>query len=173
MKNNEEIWKDIEGYENKYQVSSLGRVKSLKRNLIMKETNHHCGYLKVELYKDGIGKKIFVHRLVAKAFISNPNNLPEVNHIDENKKNNNVNNLEWCNSKYNSNYGTRLFRKAESKKKKVLQYSLDVKLIKEWKSATDIQKETGFEKGSIGRCCRNQQYQAYGYIWRYANEDKN
>lgn len=173
MNNEIEIWKDIVGYEGKYQVSSLGRIKNFKKNTFLKPINHSGGYLNVDLYKNGTSLKKFIHRLVAEAFIPNPNNLPEVNHKDEYKKNNNVNNLEWCSPKYNSNYGTRITRKAQSTKKKVLQFDLNGIFIKEWESAVDIQKETGFGKGSIGRCCRNQQYQAYGYIWRYANENQN
>ena len=172
MNNSEEIWKDIKGFEGLYQISSLGQVKSLRRNKILKPKKHRCGYLIIDLCNIGEKTK-YIHRLVAEAFIPNPHNLTQVNHKNENKKDNNVENLEWCSPQYNSTYGTRLERFSNSKKKVVLQFDLDNNFIKEWKSAVDIQKETGFEKGSIGRCCRNQQYQAYGYIWRYANENQN
>ena len=173
MKNSEEVWKDVKGYENLYKISSLGRIKNAQKNTFLKQTNHSCGYLTVELRKNKIAKKRYMHRLVAEAFIPNPDNLTQVNHKNENKKDNNIKNLEWCSPQYNSTYGTRLERFSKSKKKRVLQFDLDENFIKEWKSAVDIQKETGFEKNSIGRCCRNQQYQAYGYIWRYANENQN
>ena len=101
----DEIWMDINGYEGKYQVSTLGRIKSLKKNLIMKPMVATNGYLEACLWKDGKQKRYLLHRLVATHFIDNPNNYPEVNHIDEDKTNNYVNNLEWCTHLYNMNYG--------------------------------------------------------------------
>ena len=100
-----EKWVDIEGYEKEYQISNYGRLKSLKNNLIMKPMIATNGYLIACLWKNGKQKKYVIHRLVAKAFLDNPNNYKEVNHIDEDKNNNNVNNLEWCSHKYNMNYG--------------------------------------------------------------------
>ena len=109
-----EIWKDIKGYEGSYQVSNLGRVKSLNY--------HRCGferileidsssqYETIMLYKNGSRTRFLIHRLVASAFIPNPNNYPVVNHIDEDKSNNRVDNLEWCTQQYNVNYGTGLDR---------------------------------------------------------------
>ena len=107
-----EIWKDIQGYEGKYQVSNLGRVKSLNyhrsgKERILKYLINTRGYLTTMLYKNGIGKNVRINRLVAQAFIENPENLPEVNHIDEDKTNNRVGNLEWCSHEYNTNFGTR------------------------------------------------------------------
>lgn len=118
-----EIWKDIKNYEGYYQVSNLGRIKSVDRYInqyngynystriykgkILKFSIGTRGYLKVVLQKERKVKTYNVHRLVAEAFIPNPNNLPQVNHIDENKLNNNINNLEWCSSKYNINFGNR------------------------------------------------------------------
>ena len=100
-----EKWVDIEGYEKEYQISNYGRLKSLKNNLIMKPMIATNGYLIACLWKNGKQKKYVIHRLVAKAFLDNPNNYKEVNHIDEDKNNNNVNNYEWCSHKYNMNYG--------------------------------------------------------------------
>lgn len=105
-----EIWKDIKGYEGIYQVSNLGNIKSLNYNNTMKPklrktSLNHFGYEQVILFKDGEGTCFRVHRLVAQAFIPNDNNLPEINHIDENKINNCSTNLEWCTRKYNMNYG--------------------------------------------------------------------
>ena len=109
-----EIWKDIKDYPN-YQVSNLGNVKNIKTNKILKPFNTSNEYLKVALSKNGISKQFFIHRIVAKAFIPNPNNLPEVNHIKEfEKTNNKVDNLEWCNHSYNQNYGTRNKRVAKN-----------------------------------------------------------
>lgn len=101
-----EEWRDILGYEGLYKVSNLGMVYSMKRKKIMKLSKTEKGYYKVYLMKDGTGKHKKVHRLVAEAFIPNPNNLPQVNHKDEDKTNNIVTNLEWCTAEYNSNYGT-------------------------------------------------------------------
>lgn len=116
----EEIWKDIKGYEGLYQVSNYGRVKSFKHNKekLRKEVKDNMGYLIVNLSKNG-NKKIYkIHRLVAEAFLQNPNNYPQVNHKDENKINNRADNLEWCTAKYNSNYGTRNERMSNTKKEK-------------------------------------------------------
>ena len=120
----QEIWKDIEGYEGLYQVSNKGRVKSLSRlvvrvgkpNYITKEKILKCselkgtGYPAVKLGSNNNFKSMLVHRLVAQAFIPNPDNLPQVNHKDEIRTNNCVDNLEWCDSKYNNNYGTKIDR---------------------------------------------------------------
>lgn len=119
-----EIWKDIEGYEGLYQVSNKGRIKSLNyrrtgKEGMLKGKPDKNGYLIVFLYKKGEKPKPFlIHRLVAKGFIPNVNDLPEVNHIDENKENNHVENLEWCDRKYNMNYGTRTKRSVENRKGK-------------------------------------------------------
>lgn len=120
MENRVEIWKDIEGYEGLYQISNMGRVKSLAKQTLCghrkeqtifrneKFLSLRCnkkGYLQVGLSKNGIRKQFTVHRLVAQTFIPNPNNLPQVNHKDENKTNNCIENLEWCTAEYNCNYG--------------------------------------------------------------------
>jgi hypothetical protein len=108
-----EIWKDIEGYEGLYEISNMGRVKALpkwggcifKKERLLKTHDNGKQYLYVDLYNDGKRKKDYIHRLVAKAFVDNPNNYPHINHIDENKSNNTYSNLEWCTPKYNCNYG--------------------------------------------------------------------
>ena len=101
-----EEWKNIIGYEGLYEVSNKGNVRNVRRNTLLKFSNNQ-GYKQVYLYKNGIRKGFRVHRLVAQAFLLNPDNLPCVNHLDEDKTNNNVTNLEWCTAKYNSNYGHR------------------------------------------------------------------
>ena len=114
-----EEWKDIEGYENKYQVSNLGRVKSLKSNIIMKQNlNKKYNRYSIMLWKNGKSKRFWVARLVAKAFVFNPNLdiFTQVNHKDENKTNHNSDNLEWCTVAYNNTYGTRLQRQANTLK---------------------------------------------------------
>lgn len=177
-----EIWKDIEGYEGIYQVSSLGRVRSLDRIVMVYRQGQHIrkipgkmkkphlsniGYYSVNLSKDNRPKFMLVHRLVAAAFIPNPYNLPEVNHKDENKLNNMVENLEWCDSKYNINYGTSIQRKNEATSIKVLQRDLNGKLIAEYTNSLEASKITGVERSTIARCCRKERITAGGFIWEY------
>lgn len=100
------MWKQIVGYEGLYAVSDAGEVKSLRKNRILKLQSNRDGYLLVMLSKNGISKGYLVHRLVAKAFIDNPQNKPEINHIDEDKTNNSVSNLEWCTRSENLRHGT-------------------------------------------------------------------
>ena len=100
----EKIWKPIIGYENLYKINNYGEVLSLRSNKILKPNDNGIGYFIIQLYKNGKRKNYLIHRLVAEHFLDNPNNLPEVNHKDEDKSNNFVNNLEWCKHKYNMNY---------------------------------------------------------------------
>ena len=169
MKNRVEIWKPVIGYEGLYKISNMGRVKSIKFNkekiLFLQKDKY--GYLRVGLRKMGKLKNYFVHRLVAEAFIPNPNNLPIVNHKDENKQNNCVENLEWCTVKYNNSYGSAIFKRKEKLKKTIVQYTLTNTPIKEWRSAKDIEMELGLSHQLIGRCCLNKCKSAYGYIWKY------
>lgn len=161
----QEIWKDIEGYEKLYQVSNLGNVKSLRTNTILKTGNGE--YKKVILCNNGNRKTIAVHRLVAEAFIPNPNNYPQVNHKDENKHNNCIYNLEWCTKEYNENYGTRNNRIANTLSKKVNQYDLQGNLIKKWFNLREITLNTNYKKITIMYCCRGKLKTAYGYVWKY------
>ena len=162
-----EIWKDIEGYENLYQVSNLGRVKSLNYNHTGKEkimkAKKDKGYLRVQLYKDGKPKFYSVHRLVATSFLPNPNNLSQVNHIDEDKSNNIVDNLEWCSAKYNSNYGTRIQRIVEKNNKQVLCVETGVV----YPSTMQVEREIGFLQCNISKACCGKYKTAYGFHWRY------
>ena len=171
----EEIWKDKKDYEGHYQVSNFGRVKSIKfgKEIILKQhINIKGGYYYVCLLKNGKHKNYYVHRLVAQAFIDNPNNLPEVNHKDECKTNNVVSNLEWCDRKYNHNYGTINERISQSQSKPVLQYDLNGNLIKEWKSINECGRN-GFNQGDICKCCNGKRKTAKGFIWVYKNEEDN
>lgn len=176
----EEIWKDIYGYEELYQVSNLGRVKSLNYNHtrkehILKPRKDKDGYLRINLYKDEKRKTMFVHRLVAQTFIPNDDLFKtQINHKDENKGNNNINNLEWCDATYNSNYGTRNERNSKSninhpkKSKQISQYSLDGVFLKTWESTMQIERETSFAHSFISACCKGKYQKAYGCIWKYA-----
>lgn len=110
----DEIWKPVVGYEGLYEVSNLGRVRSIRRNKILNLKKERDGYIRISLCSNGVEKMYQVHRLVAKAFIPNPDNLPQINHKDEVKSNNVVDNLEWCTVAYNNSYGTRLQRVRET-----------------------------------------------------------
>ena len=166
-----EVWKDVSGYEGMYEVSNLGRVKSLKqgKERILKPKTEKCGHLHVGLYKNGEQKKYYVHRLVAQVFLSNPQNLPMINHKDDNPSNNQVENLEFCTAKYNSNYGTRTQRQAEKLSKPVIQFTKDGEFVREWKSATDVQRNLGYNNGHISECCNRKRKSAYSFIWKYKN----
>lgn len=159
-----------------YQVSNSGKVRSLRRNIILKSRITRKGYERVVLRTNNIPKDYYIHRLVANAFIPNPDNLPQVNHKDENKTNNCVDNLEWCTQKYNINYGTGIARRIQLFNtngkcyKPVLQYTLEGIFIKEWKSIIDVQRNLGFCQSHISACCRNIIKTAYSYIWKYKKE---
>lgn len=169
MKELNEVWKDIEGYEGLYQVSNLGRVKSVKNNIIRKP-RIASGYFYVNLSKAGKKKTYKIHRLVAQHFIANPNNYPCVNHKDENKLNNFYDNLEWCTFKYNINYGTSLKRRAEAQTRNVFQYNLNGELIKIWHGLKEISK-AGMNISCISQCCNKKIHTSYGSIWRYEGRE--
>lgn len=105
-----EYWKEIPGYEGLYEVSNKGNVRNVRRNKLLRLSKTNYGYIRVVLSKNRIKTLLSVHRLVAQAFLPNPDNLPMINHKDEDKTNNNVTNLEWCDAKYNNNYGTARIR---------------------------------------------------------------
>lgn len=183
-----EIWKDIEGFEGKYQVSNFGRVRNIKFfNRVNFKNDRSCKAIRILTQKinrngrvcvhlsDGKDKDFHpnVHRLVAKAFIPNPDNLPEVNHKDENPQNNHVDNLEWCTREYNFSYGTGQLRAHEGHKKKVAQISVDDgSIIKIWDSPTDAAIELFRDKKKkrlISSCAKGGygRKSAYGYKWKY------
>lgn len=180
-----EIWKDIIGYEGLYQVSNLGKVKSFPRKgthelkeHILKPGKNHKGYLQVKLTKNCIGKTIPVHRLVAKIFIPNPNNLPQVDHIDDNKENNCVDNLQWITNSDNMakawKTGVRTIEKTYKRgkdnkiSKSVIQYDLQGNFIKQWYCIKDIERELKFNNRNICACCKHKRPTAYGFKWEYA-----
>lgn len=174
----EEIWKDVKGYEGRYQVSNKGRIKSfLKSSRYPDEKGHvikpHIarGYAFSCLSKNGKAKNYLVHRLVAQAFIPNPNNLKEINHIDENKLNNCVENLEWCTRNYNMAYGTARIRQGISLGKPVEQLAIDGIPIAIYASAEIASKITGIDPSSIRGCCIHEREYAGGYSWRYSDTD--
>lgn len=190
----EEIWKDIVGYEGLYQVSNLGNVKSLNYSgrkgveKVLTPKKNSYGRLWVILHKHGKGKPMQIHRLVAMMFIPNPDNLPQINHKDENPQNNNLENLEWCTLHYNLMYTYErhpekyhvkeitpgkwhYVGKRKNKRLKAMpidQYDLDGNLIKQWANSRTILNETGMSDWSISQCCRGKRKTAYGFRWQYA-----
>lgn len=192
-----EVWKPIMGYEGLYEVSNLGRVRSLDRYAphrikgcyqfikgdIRKTKYNNSGYEMISLFKDGKEKTMLVHRLVAQAFIPNPENLPEVNHKDEDKTNNKVwvnedgsidydkSNLEWCNSSYNKLYGTRGKKQSEKESIAVIQFTLDGELIRKWGSMKSVENKLGINRGNISNCCSGRCKSVGGFIWKYYDLD--
>ncbi len=183
LADNEEF-RDIEGYEGEYQISSYGRVYSVKSGKFLKVGKNKKGYLQIWLRKNGKKKTYSIHRLVAQAFIPNPLHLPQVNHKSEVKTENFVSNLEWCDNKYNVNYGTRTVRqlqhpnwKAAHKKiveklsKPVLQFTKQGEFVAEFPSVKEASRQTKINDCSIGQCCNGRNYKsAGGFVWRFKEE---
>lgn len=158
----------IKGYEN-YEVTCSGEVINTTTGRALKPGKNNNGYLQVSLWKNGRPKYFLIHRLVAEAFISNPYNLPCVNHKDENKANNTIENLEWCTHEYNANYGTRNEKVSKTLGKPILQLRKDGSLVCMWPSAMEVQKQLHFNQSCISKCCRGKTHSAYGFKWCYAN----
>lgn len=171
-----EIWKDIENYEGVYQISNMGRIKVLDHTITKKDgrklrikekilTPTIRGKKGNEYYHITLKRKCYrVNRLVAKAFIPNPNNLPCVNHKDENKLNNKVSNLEWCTYQYNNTYNN-IHKRTNKKKIKIDQYTLNGDFIKTWDSFLDIKNYFGWNHAS--ECCNDKRKTSNGFIWKY------
>lgn len=184
-----EIWKPVKNFEGLYSVSSLGRVRSEARVIIQsdgkRQTIHEkiliggksqklC-YKFVALYKNGKCKSCRVHRLVAEAFLPNPDNLPQVGHIDENPANNAATNLEWCTAYQNCHHGHHIERVTKAlingkRSKCVYQYTKNGEFIQEWPSLGEIERQLNYSESVISACCNNKPSckQAYGYLWKYA-----
>lgn len=176
-----EEWRDIVGYEGKYQVSSLGRVRSFARSNIPRIIVPHYdkdGYVMYPLFNNGkpIPKK--GHRLVAIAFIPNIKNLPQINHKDEVKDNNRVSNLEWCDNLYNNRYGTKRQRQSHYAMyhghflRKVRQYTMNGIFIKEYISSRMAERETNIKHQNIIEACKQNTTHSGGFLWCYANDTK-
>lgn len=164
MYNKLEVWKKIKGAEFDYLVSNKGRVKSIKfgKEKIITPSKVGAGYLALNICVEGKIKRKYIHRLVAEAFIPNPEKKPQVNHIDEVKTNNEVSNLEWLTSKENINHGTLSKRKST----KVFQLTKENVLVKKWDSIKEATKQ-GFTNSGIVRCCNNKIKSHKGFVWKY------
>lgn len=158
-----ELWEDIPDYEGKYQVSNLGRIRNIQRNNhILKLSDDGKGYKKVKLCKNKKSKLFRVHRLVAQVFIPNPNNLPEVNHIDFNRLNNKYDNLEWCDRQHNMNHSVKGNR---FHNKPILCINNDTKIY--YNSIEEASEKTGIHRSNIGRCCNKKRKTAGGLKWMF------
>jgi hypothetical protein len=183
-----EIWKDIEGYEGLYQVSNLGRIKSLERKVknqfneyiikekIKKLSDNGHGYLHLTLYKNGKFKQFYIHRIVAEAFLSNSKNYLEINHKDGNKQNNCIDNLEWCTSSQNKKHafkiGLKISKKGRDNDKsiKIKQMDKNNKLINIFYGIREAERKTNINHTSIILCCKGKRKTAGGYKWKYLVE---
>ena len=184
-----EVWKDVVGYEGLYEVSDLGnvRVSRVGSPFFMKCKSiqkNNKGYLTV-LLSDGKGvqKRRTIHRIVAEAFLDNAEHYPQINHKDENKTNNCVDNLEWCSQSYNVNYSLErhpertlshkhqkhVVRNGKRMALRVQQLTLDGEIVREWDNSRTVFLETGMSDWSISQCCRGIWKTAYGFKWQYAN----
>lgn len=182
------IWKSIKGFNGKYWVSDEGEVRSIDR-LVEQENRfgsykrlikgqklqpkkQNRGYLMVGLSQEGKVKSCLVHQLVAQAFIPNPDNLPEINHISEDKTDNRVENLEFCDRKYNINYGTHTQRVTQKlingkTSKSIIQFDLNGNFVAEYPSLMEAERQTGCFESSICACCKGKRKTSSGYKWEY------
>ena len=140
------------------------------KEIILKPTQNRRGYLRITLFNKNGRRQCFVHRLVAQAFINNAKNLPAINHKDENKLNNCVDNLEWCDKKYNNNYGKCKDKHAKTVSKPINQYDLQDNFIKQWNSMKEASETLKLSRGNICLCCEGIRNKTGGYRWRYLNE---
>lgn len=190
MTDTEVIWKDIPGYEGHYQASTDGRIRSatktvnvrngkaVKKGKELKQFMLRKGYCGVNLSVEGRAHTKSVHRLIAITFIPNPDNLPCINHKDENPKNNCVDNLEWCTYAYNNAYGSCRAKAAQARmnnvrmSRAVLQYSLSGEFIAEYPSLAEVRRTFGYSAAHIDACALRKpgRETAYGYIWRFKDD---
>ena len=160
-----EIWKEIGFSDGKYLVSNYGRIKSAKTGRILHQHISHNGYFRVGLQIKGVRKFYHVHRLVGAAFVENPNNFPQINHKDENRRNNYAENLEWCTSSYNCSYGGRTVKLKKKIGYRVEKYSENGEFISTYLSVNDAAKDIGGEWHGIKDACDAGRLY-HGFLWR-------
>ena len=190
-----EEWRPVVGYEGLYEVSNMGRVKSVERTAwcgngyrtvherILRTRKNRYGYVIVNLYQEGKMKTCCIHRLVAESFIPNPDNLPDINHKDEDKTNNNVDNLEWCSRSYNNTYNGRAKKAGKKIGKKLRNHPKTSKpiigidkvtgLIVEFPSTHEASRQLGIGQNNICACCKGKLKSCGGFYWYYSNADNN
>jgi hypothetical protein len=170
-------WRPVKGYENEYSVSDTGLVYSHRRNKVLKNQHNKEGYVRIHLSKDRSDNITLVHRLVAEAFIPNPNNYHEINHRDESRDNNTVSNLEWCTRTYNNNYGTKIKRMVAHTDytklsvlfgKRVVCMTLDGEYINTFTSIKSAAREFGLCEASVSKCCNGARNKAGQYKFAFA-----
>lgn len=175
-----ETWVAITGYEGRYEVSNLGRVRRTDRirktpcrgkdatirGRILSQRAQKNGYLCVDLFKDGKAKTFRVHRLVAFAFVENPNGYDEVNHIDEDKTNNAASNLEWCTRSYNCSFGSGLSKRAAKCSKPCIQYKDGIE-VSRYPSIAEAARRTGINFANIQRCLSGPNRSTHGFTWKF------
>ena len=168
----EEIWKDVEGYEGLYKISNMGRLYRIKKDVITEGYVDENGYPVVSFFKDRKNTSVRVHTLVARAFVPNPNNLPFVNHKDENKRNNRADNLEWCTQKYNINYGKNkeVMSRNNGRKRAIELIDENGNVLKEFSSISDASRELGIGHANISYVCSGKNKTAGGKRFRYKEE---
>lgn len=196
MESETEEWRDVVGYEGLYMVSNLGRTISMekswpspnggvrhKEKSELRQCNGSDGYLRVCLRKDNSQRLWAVHILVAKAFVENTSNKPQVDHMDGSRNNNNASNLRWCTASENSLNPITRIRKSEcmsgvkhhqygkigklsKRSKPILQFNVSGELIREWDSASDVQRSLGYLCNCISSCCKQGRKTSYGFVWK-------
>lgn len=175
-----EIWKPVKGYEWKYEISNLGRVKSLFTGLLLKPARQSNGYYSLFLSKNGKKKSFYLHRLVYEAFhgsipkweaTAKGDERLEINHKDEDPSNNCLDNLELVTCRQNNNYGTHNERSGKNREKKVYQYNSDYELVGIWDS-TKKSVSGGFNQGAVSACCRGKKLKYKGFIWSFIPLEK-
>lgn len=164
-----EVWRTVEDFPN-YEISNMGRIRNINTGYVLSPGDNGHGYLQVTLCQNGEKKRVYIHRLVGIAFIPNPNNLPQINHRNENRADNRAENLEWISIKDNVNYGTRAERFSLSRGKPVEQYDLAGNYLNTWTGTREAERQTGISQSSISACCLGKRKTAGGFIWKFAKK---